>query len=109
MADEGTWFSVRCVFELTSDSRDERSYEERITLWRANDFDAAVASAEAEAAEYAATLSATYLGLAQAFAIAGDVADGCEVFSLIRDSDLPPALYLDAFFDTGAEYQQNKQ
>jgi hypothetical protein len=30
---------------------------------------------------------------------------GVEVFSLIRDSDLPPKEYLDQFFDTGTEHQ----
>lgn len=31
--------------------------------------------------------------------------DGAEVFSLMRDSDLEPDDYLDAFFSTGNERQ----
>jgi len=30
---------------------------------------------------------------------------GAEVFSLLRESDLEPDAYLDAFFDTGTERQ----
>jgi hypothetical protein len=33
-------------------------------------------------------------------------ADGAEVFSLIRESELNPAEYLDSHFDTGLEHQQ---
>jgi hypothetical protein len=36
----------------------------------------------------------------------GEPVDGAEVFSLMRDSQLAPAEYLDAFFDTGSERQQ---
>ena len=31
---------------------------------------------------------------------------GTEVFSLMRDSDLPPKEYVDVFFDTGMERMQ---
>jgi hypothetical protein len=33
-------------------------------------------------------------------------AEGCEIFSLVRQSDLEPGPYLDTFFDTGREQQQ---
>jgi hypothetical protein len=48
------------------------TYEERITLWRASDFDHAIALAEAEAREYAADLGHEYSGLAQAYALYDD-------------------------------------
>jgi hypothetical protein len=32
-------------------------------------------------------------------------AEGCEIFSLVRQSDLDPGGYLDTFFDTGREQQ----
>ncbi|MEU5943558.1 hypothetical protein ABZ807_31340 [Micromonospora sp. NPDC047548] len=41
------WFSVRCIFQYGSDA--PFVYEERITVWRAVSFDAAIALAEAEA------------------------------------------------------------
>jgi hypothetical protein len=86
------------------------AYEERVTLWRANDIDEAIAQAEAEALDYAAILEDApdeYLGLAQAYALSdAPNQDGAEVFSLIRDSTLDPETYLDTFFDTGREHQR---
>ena len=92
------WFGVRCVFHDP-----EGTYEERITLWEADTFDEAGALAEAEAAEYAADVESTFLGFAQAYVMPEEPGQGAEVFSLLRDSDLDPDSYLDAFFDTGAE------
>jgi hypothetical protein len=83
------------------------AYEERITLWRAPSFDDAIALAEDEARDYARDIeTATYAGLAQAYHLADEPGHGAEIFSLIRDSTLPPDDYLTAFFDTGTEHQQ---
>jgi hypothetical protein len=99
--DEG-WYSVRCFFRL----RWADSFEERITLWWATSFDAAIASAEDEAREFAETCELEYLSLAQAYYIGPDeLTDGVEMFSLIRDSELPAKEYLSRFFDTGREHQ----
>ena len=79
-----------------------------MVIVRAADSALAIARAEDEAARYAADVDAEYLGLAQAFALVDDPGDGAEVFSLMRESDLPPPPpdeYLDAFFDTGDERQ----
>lgn len=76
-----------------------------MVIVRAADFALAIARAEDEAARYAADVDAGHLGLAQAFALVDDPGDGAEVFSLMRDSDLPPDEYLDAFFDTYDERQ----
>jgi hypothetical protein len=101
------WFGVRCLF---AHGRDEASgtatYEERITIWPADDFEDAIRLAETEAGEYAQAVEATYLGLAQVYLMADDLGPGAEVFSLIRESPLPPRAYIDAFFDTGTELQQ---
>ena len=43
--------------------------------------------------------------LAQCYRLADDVADGAEIFSLMRDSELEPQQYLDTFFDVGTELQ----
>lgn len=99
------WFSVRCIFRVTTDDGGPL-YEERITLWRTEGFEAAIALAEAEAAQYADDLgSCDYLGLAQAYQLAEPPGPGAEVFSLIRDSDLESDQYLSTFFDTGQEHQ----
>ncbi|MEV7933730.1 hypothetical protein [Curtobacterium sp. NPDC089185] len=61
-----------------------------MVIVRAADFALAIATAEEEAARYTVDVDAEYLGLAQAFALVHDPGDGAEVFSLMRDSDLPP-------------------
>lgn len=104
------WFSVRCVFAVptaapASGEGEAMTYEERVTLWRASGFDAAIALAEQEAHDYADDVEALYLGLAQAYRLAEPPGHGTEVFSLMRDSDLDTEDYLDAFFDTGEERQ----
>ncbi|PJN30022.1 hypothetical protein [Kitasatospora sp. CB02891] len=100
------WYGVRCVFEWTAASG--RSYEERITLWRAPSADDAIALAEVEAETYARESGVEYLGFAQSYRLGdhGVPGAGAEVFSLLRDSSLEPSAYLDAYFDTGAERQQ---
>jgi hypothetical protein len=98
-----SWFAVRCVLHHS----DRNAYEERITLWRADDFDAAIVRAEREARDYASDLETVeYSGLAQAYRLDDSPADGAEIFSLIRDSHLSPDDYLNTFFDTGSERQQ---
>jgi hypothetical protein len=102
-ADNQAWFSVRCVFQYGNDA--PLVYEERITVWRAVSFDAAVALAEAEAIEYANEVGYSYLGFAQTYRMFDELGHGAEVYSLIRDSELTPDAYLTAFFDTGHERQ----
>jgi hypothetical protein len=103
------WFAVRTIVYRW----DERVYEERITLWWRADADDAAEAALAESAEYAADVGGEDCGLAQVFEPENDLsgglrapADGCEIFSLARASDLSPSDYLDTFFDTGREQQQ---
>lgn len=98
------WVGVRCVFRCEVDGL--QTFEERVTLWKASDVEAAIQFAENEALVYANDCGATYTGLAQGFLLADAVGHGAEVFSLIRDSDLATEDYLDRFFDTGAERQQ---
>jgi hypothetical protein len=97
------WFSVRCLFG--HDIAGSNTYEERVTLWRAASFEEAVAEAEAEANEYAELVGCHYLGLAQSYQLVDLPGHGAEVYSLMRDSDLPADDYLTAFFDTGSEHQ----
>jgi hypothetical protein len=102
--DKSGWVSVRCVFRTMRP--EGQSFEERITLWRTPDMDTAIERAETEANAYAAREDVEYLGFAQSYLLYDQPADGAEIFSLIRDSSLDPAAYLDAHFDTGGERQQ---
>ncbi|WP_431883408.1 hypothetical protein [Micromonospora gifhornensis] len=99
------WFCVRCVFRSGGDSA-SRMYEERLTLWRAEGFDEAIALAEGEALGYAAEQPGMeFVGLAQAYRLFDEPGHGAEVFSLVRVSELDPPAYLTRFFDTGEEKQ----
>lgn len=96
-------FSVRCIFKwaFRADQTLKNLYEERITLWKAENFEHAIQLAEEEALEYADD-SCEFLGLSQAYAMYDEaVESGIEVFSLLRESDLEAEQYLDAFFDSG--------
>ncbi len=96
------WFGVRCVLR----SNEPQAYEERVTIWRASSFPEAIQRAEKEAKEYGDDVGMEYVGLTQAYKTTiDDIQDGVEVFSLIRDSDLPANEYIGRFFATGSERQ----
>jgi hypothetical protein len=99
-----TWYCVRTVFRFHRPPI--TTYEERLTLWSATGFPAAIASAEEEAHAYADSLDdCAYVGLAQAYELTEAPGHGAEVFSLMRDSTLTADAYVNAFFDTGDERQ----
>ena len=78
-------------------------------MWRADSFDHAIERAESEAREYATSITDspdTYLSLAQAYRLSDVPGDGAEVFSLVRVSKRKPKAYIDRFFDTGKEREQ---
>jgi hypothetical protein len=101
------WYAVRCAFRVLDDRlpRGENAYEERITLWRAESFDEAIALAEQEGHRYVDENDHVeeFAGLAQAYHLFDDPGSGAEVFSLIRRSELDTHEYLARFFDTGQE------
>ncbi|RYD73804.1 MAG: hypothetical protein EOP84_20975 [Verrucomicrobiaceae bacterium] len=101
-------YSVRTV--LKWNSRPTRTkqflYEERITVWNAESLDAAIDQAEKETGEYAAKEGFEAFDFFQGYWMfdeIGKIPQGTEVFSLLRESDLPPQSYIDTFFDTGTE------
>jgi energy-converting hydrogenase Eha subunit C len=101
-----SWYAVRCLFRFPDvpGQRKKRLYEERITLWQADDIDKAIGLAEQEAALYVADCGCAYLKVAQAFALFDPViSQGTEVFSLFRESNKKSNAYLDHFFTTGFE------
>ena len=98
------WFGVRTVFLHTD--FEETTYEERVTIHRAISLDAAIANGESCAAKYESEAT-RYLGYISAFEIHDEIGEGSEVYSLMRKSQLSPDEYIDRFFDTGQECQQN--
>jgi hypothetical protein len=98
------WFAVRHV------ARNQDAYEERITLWQAENAEDAIKQAEAEAAEYVEIIDgAAVLPLFQSFHLSDPPSSGAEVSSLIRRSPLTPDDYLTTFFDTGTELQERAE
>lgn len=81
----------------------ENLYEERITLWRESSMATALERAEAESKDYAEGLNCEATGDLSAYLQFDEPADGAEIFSLMRDSDLAPSDYLKRFFFTGGE------
>lgn len=97
---ERSWYAVRCVFRHGPLG----VYEERVTLWTAGSPDEAIARAEAEAVDYCAGLDGVeYVRFAETYALVTAPGEGTEVFSLMRESSLPPDAYVERFFATGAE------
>ncbi|WP_405887806.1 hypothetical protein OG762_14855 [Streptomyces sp. NBC_01136] len=73
-----------------------------MTLWTAGSPDQAIGWAEAEAREYCAALKdSDYTGFAEAFRMDGVPGEGAEVFSLMRESDLPSGAYMGKFYAPG--------
>ncbi len=102
-------YTVRTVIRWAPrpDQKKKFLYEERITAWNTDSLDAAIDEAEKEALKYADE-GAEALDLFQGYWLFDEVnliPQGTEVFSLLRESDLEPSEYLDAFFDTGTEHQ----
>lgn len=103
-------YGIRCVFELPTESINTKRflYEERVTVWSAENIDQAIDLAEVEALAYCSGKNgARFTGFSQAFWMFQPIQiSGMEVFSLIRESDLEQEDYLDRFFSTGDERQQ---
>ena len=102
-------YSVRTVIRWAprSDQKKKFIYEERITAWNCESIEDAIDLAEKEVKEYADEGAET-LDLFQGYWLFDEIdliPQGTEVFSLLRDSDLESCVYLDTFFDLGAEHQ----
>ncbi len=101
------WYAVRCVFRWKSPKTERPGclvYEERIVLVRAHSFEEAHERGEAEAREYAAGGDMELLDFSEVFHLFDrKITDRIEVFSLLRESPLPPDEYVKRFFATGEE------
>lgn len=102
-----SWFGVRCILRSAATYRESgvegAVYEERITLWLAEDARQAIELAEAEVREYADDVDSEFIGFSESYRLSDEPGVGAEVFSLMRDSVLEPGEYLDRHFDTSSE------
>ncbi len=105
------WMAVRTVIGTPWQEDGTRAYEERITVWQVDTFEEAIGRARDEANSYAKQWdpAADVLDLQQVVRIFDQPADGTEVFSLVRDSALRPAEYLNRYFDSGQERIQSAE
>jgi len=104
------WYGAKCIFVHydLADNKNTKTYEERIVVFKAKNFDDAILQAETEAENYAKDCSNTkYVNFVNVFHIYDEVVkSGSEVYSLMRDSKLTPAKYLNRFYDTNKERAQ---
>jgi hypothetical protein len=84
-------------------------YEERITLWSANTADEAIEMAEKEAMRYSKKNNIEFIGLSQLYHLFENrIRNGTEIVSLMREHNYSANKYIDRYFDTGFERQQNQ-
>ncbi len=103
------WYTVKCLFHHpTRKSGDEDYlYEERVTLWRAESFEEAHRLAGAEARQYAEEAKCVFVKSTDSFHLFEEkVGPGAEVFSMMRESNLVPAIYEKTFCVTGRDRVQ---
>jgi hypothetical protein len=99
---DSRWYAVRSIWrhDAPSDSANRNTYEERILLFLAFDVQDAIEKSEYESKHY----DGESIGYHMAYEMDdGPLGSGHELFSLMRDSDLPCEDYLNRFHDTGAE------
>src|SRR6266853_2020682 len=102
------WYAAKCVFRHANVRAEAGTfvYEERVVVVRASSFDDAISKAEAEAKRYSGN-GIEYLGFIDVYHLSVEqLGDRAEIYSLMRSSTLPPAEYLNAFHDTGAEHSK---
>jgi hypothetical protein len=101
------WYSAKTVYrhKLAQDGEEKTVFEERVVLFHATTFDEAIAKAEAEVHGYClGNGNAVYRGFARVYWLPDEsVGDGCEIYSLMRDSSLSDQEYLARFHDDGHE------
>jgi hypothetical protein len=98
------WFAVQCVFLIEAGSvLAERGqvYEERITLWHATSHEEAIARAEVEAERYARDSGFSRVEYVTTYELFDSPGDAAEVWSVMRDSWLPPTEYISQFVERG--------
>jgi hypothetical protein len=98
------WFAVQCLFLIEAGAvvaERGQAYEERITLWQAVDADEAIAKASRAADNYAAEGGFQRVDYVTSYEMFDVPDEGSEVWSLVRDSWLPPEEYVERFVIEG--------
>ena len=99
---KGAWFGAKTLYRWPDRAgREGYVYEERVVILRARDQDDAIARAEEEAARYVKAVDEgmEYMGSVNVYEMFDDVADGAEVFSLLRSTRLDPEAFLERYHD----------
>ena len=93
------WYSAKCIFRhIETDSR-RQMFEERITLHKAEDWDAAIEKAEVNAKQYCADVDCEFTGFVDVFEFFDEkIKDETEVYSSMQDNDLESNAYLNQFY-----------
>jgi hypothetical protein len=92
------WFGVRLIIQ------NDRSFEDRVTIWNCSSPEAALILAEAEAERYIRDVISQesdprqLLGFSDVFSIDGPPQNGTEVFWAQRETDLSGEEYLNLLF-----------
>jgi hypothetical protein len=104
------FFSAKCVFraEMIEDGQPVSVFEERIIFVKACEFDEAFDKAEKAGGKYAGKNQTeknktTFLACVGIFIVQDPVEDGVEVFSMLRESNMPSENYLKLHYQTGSE------
>jgi hypothetical protein len=105
------WYSVSSTFrqDTTEDGKPRRSFEERVVLFRATSFEAALTKGEAEAKRYAASLrDGRMLDHIVAYHIHDDeLREGDEIWSCVRDLDISDEDFVRRVYDGELESYAN--
>lgn len=105
-SDSQPWYGVKLLYQHIRPDITLHTYEERVLIVVAVNFEKAIAKAEKISKRSYESETVKYLGYAMAFNIfagAGPLPEGSEVFSLLRTSKLAAEKYIDRFHDTGSE------
>ncbi|MEZ6092920.1 MAG: hypothetical protein R3C03_01595 [Pirellulaceae bacterium] len=102
MSEHEPWFGVRLLYRHLRATG--QTFEERILIIRSPTAEDAIEATEKLSIQDYEHETTERLGYAMTFNIfdcnGPSLPNGSEVFSLIRDSDLTPAVYLDRFYDS---------
>lgn len=100
------WYSVKCLFHHPARKVEGEDflYEERITLWKAESFEEAHRLAEEEARQYATESHCVFVASTDSFHLFDEeIAQGVEVYSTMRGSNMSPATYRKTFCVTARD------
>ena len=106
------WYSVKCLFHHPTRKADGEDflYEERVTLWRAESFEAAHRLAEEEARHYATESKCVFVASTDSFHLfEEEILSGAEVYSSMRGSNLQPGIYRKTFCVTDRDRLKSLQ